>query len=207
MPVEPLALALGEERVVGSDPIISFNSVRYSTPPGYSGARVWCRVVGGELSITARTSSGDLSENWRHQLSTPGVPQIIDAHYPDHPDGRSVPAPPATTLGGRDRVRGHRPGSWTLAQGSRTRARTSGSRLGPPPRFPVDGTKPCRTHVTPVAWQSLAVERVNGRQLGTRTVHIATPTRSLSPCPREPFWRSSFRSWWCSPWPLWRSHS
>ncbi|MFE7712029.1 hypothetical protein ACFU6I_41190 [Streptomyces sp. NPDC057486] len=30
---------------------------------------------------------------WRHQLSTPGVPQIIDAHYPDHPDGRSVHQP------------------------------------------------------------------------------------------------------------------
>jgi hypothetical protein len=51
---------------------------------------VWCRVVGDELSITARTNSGDLPEIWRHQLSTPGVPQIIDAHYPDHPDGRSV---------------------------------------------------------------------------------------------------------------------
>ncbi|MFG2814071.1 hypothetical protein [Streptomyces sp. NPDC048410] len=67
--------------------------MRYSTPPGYTGARVWCRVVGEELSITARTSSGDLSKIWRHQLSTPGVPQIIDAHYPDHPDGRSVNQP------------------------------------------------------------------------------------------------------------------
>jgi hypothetical protein len=93
LPVEPLALALGEERVVGSDRTISFNSVRYSTPPGYTGARVWCRVVGDELSITARTNSGDLPEIWRHQLSTPGVPQIIDAHYPDHPDGCSVHQP------------------------------------------------------------------------------------------------------------------
>ncbi|MFB6632158.1 hypothetical protein ACFCWY_19890 [Streptomyces sp. NPDC056362] len=67
--------------------------MRYSPPPGYTGARVWCRVVGDELSITARTKSGDLSEIWRHQLSTPGVPQIIDAHYPDHPDGRSVHQP------------------------------------------------------------------------------------------------------------------
>ncbi|MGW1766719.1 Mu transposase domain-containing protein [Streptomyces sp. NPDC002073] len=51
---------LGEERVVGSDRTISFNSVRYSTPPGCTGARVWCRVVGEELSITALTNSGDL---------------------------------------------------------------------------------------------------------------------------------------------------
>ncbi|MGW6405112.1 hypothetical protein [Streptomyces sp. NPDC055134] len=34
LPVEPLAL--GEERLVGSDRTISFNSVRYSTPPGYT---------------------------------------------------------------------------------------------------------------------------------------------------------------------------
>ncbi|WP_326779215.1 Mu transposase domain-containing protein [Streptomyces sp. NBC_01445] len=62
LPLEPLALTLGEEQVVGSDRTVSFNSVRYSTPPGYTGARVWCRVVGEEPSITARTSSGDLSE-------------------------------------------------------------------------------------------------------------------------------------------------
>lgn len=93
LPIEPLALALGEERVVRDDRTISFGSVRYSTPPGYVGARVWCRVVGEELSITARTASGDLTEIWRHRLSTPGLPQILDEHYPDHPDGRSVHQP------------------------------------------------------------------------------------------------------------------
>ncbi|MBM7442617.1 hypothetical protein [Streptomyces sp. HB132] len=54
---------------------------------------MWCGVVGEELSITVRTKSVDLSEIWRHQLSTPGVPQIIDEHYPDHPDGRSIHQP------------------------------------------------------------------------------------------------------------------
>jgi hypothetical protein len=39
-PAGAAALALGEERVVGSARTISFNSVRYSTPPGYTGARV-----------------------------------------------------------------------------------------------------------------------------------------------------------------------
>ncbi|WP_406442867.1 hypothetical protein OHB00_41615 [Streptomyces sp. NBC_00631] len=62
LPVEPLALALGEERLVGSDRTISFNAVRHSTPPGYTGARVRCRVIGEELSITACTNSGDLSD-------------------------------------------------------------------------------------------------------------------------------------------------
>jgi len=54
---------------------------------------VCCRIVDEELSITARTNSRDLSEIWRHQLSTPGVPGIVDAHYPNHPDGRSVHQP------------------------------------------------------------------------------------------------------------------
>ncbi|MEU8140084.1 Mu transposase domain-containing protein [Streptodolium elevatio] len=72
LPPEPPAFALGEERVVSSDRTISFNAVRYSTSPGYTSARVWCRVVGEELSITARTNPGDLSEIWRHQLSVPG---------------------------------------------------------------------------------------------------------------------------------------
>ncbi|MFH8491954.1 hypothetical protein [Streptomyces longisporoflavus] len=50
-------------------------------------------VVGEELSVTARTKPGDLSEVWRHHLSTPGVPQIIDQHYPDHLDSRSIHQP------------------------------------------------------------------------------------------------------------------
>jgi hypothetical protein len=36
---------------------------------------------------------GDLSRIWRHQASIPRVPPIIDEHYPDHPDGRSVRQP------------------------------------------------------------------------------------------------------------------
>jgi hypothetical protein len=49
--------------------------------------------VGEQLSVTARTASGDLAEIWRHRLSTPGEPQILDEHYPDHPEGRSVHQP------------------------------------------------------------------------------------------------------------------
>ncbi|MFE2943805.1 hypothetical protein ACFXKG_32865 [Streptomyces sp. NPDC059255] len=60
LPIEPLAL--GEGRLVGSDRTISCNSVRYSTPSGYIGVRVWCRVVGEELSITARTNLVNFSK-------------------------------------------------------------------------------------------------------------------------------------------------
>ncbi|MGP3638575.1 Mu transposase domain-containing protein [Streptomyces sp. 24-1644] len=93
LPEDPLALALGEERMVRDDRTVSFGSVRYSTPPGYTGSLVWCRVVGEELSIITRTPGGDLAEIWRHRLATPGTPQIIEEHYPDHPDSHSIHQP------------------------------------------------------------------------------------------------------------------
>ena len=58
LPAEPHALALGEERLAGDDQTVRFGSVRYSTPPGHAGTRVWCRAAGEELVITAR---GDLT--------------------------------------------------------------------------------------------------------------------------------------------------
>jgi len=86
LPTQPHAVALGNERLVDDDQTIRFGSVRYSTPPGHVGSRVWCRVVGDELAIVARTSAG-LAEIARHQLSTPGNPRIVDEHYPHHPGG------------------------------------------------------------------------------------------------------------------------
>lgn len=47
---------------------------------------MWCRVVGTELAITA-AAPGGITEIARHPLSTPGHPQITDAHYPHHPGG------------------------------------------------------------------------------------------------------------------------
>lgn len=60
--------------------------MRYSTPPGYQGQKVWCRVVGDELVVVADTKYG-LAEIARHRLSTPGSPRILDEHYPNHPAG------------------------------------------------------------------------------------------------------------------------
>jgi hypothetical protein len=92
LPAEPFALALGEERLVDDDQTIRFSSVRYSTPPGHVGSKVWCRVVGEELAVVARTTTG-LVEVARHRLSTPGNPRILDEHYPHHPGG-NLPRPP-----------------------------------------------------------------------------------------------------------------
>jgi transposase len=92
LPAEPYALGLGEERLVDDSQTIRFGSVRYSTPPGHVGAKVWCRVVGEELVIVARTRGG-LAEIARQPLSTPGNPRILEEHYPGHPGG-DHPRPP-----------------------------------------------------------------------------------------------------------------
>jgi transposase len=92
LPRDPHAAGLGEERLVNDDQTVRFGSVRYSTPPGHVGERVWCRVVGDELVIVAAGVTG-ARELTRHRLSTPGTPRIVDAHYPDHPGGNH-PRPP-----------------------------------------------------------------------------------------------------------------
>jgi transposase len=92
LPAEPYVLALGEERLVNDDQTIRFGSVRYSTPPGHVGDRVWCRVHGTELVIVARSGTG-LAEIARHRLSTPGNPRIADEHYPGHPGGNGPRQP------------------------------------------------------------------------------------------------------------------
>jgi len=92
LPVEAHTTALGEPRAVGDDQTIRWGSVRYSTPDGHQGKQVWCRIVGDELVVTARTAQG-LAEICRHVLSTPGRPQIVDAHYPNHPGGNGPKTP------------------------------------------------------------------------------------------------------------------
>lgn len=92
LPAAPHVAALGEERLVNDDQTVRFGSVRYSTPPGHVGSRVWCRIVGDELAITAMTGEG-VAEIARHRLSTPGRPRIVDEHYPHHPGG-NLPSPP-----------------------------------------------------------------------------------------------------------------
>jgi hypothetical protein len=92
LPAQPHAIALGEERLVDADQTIRFGSVRYSTPDGHQGGKVWCRAAGDELVITARDEHG-LVEIARHELSTPGNPRICRDHYPHHP-GQAFPREP-----------------------------------------------------------------------------------------------------------------
>lgn len=92
LPREPYTAALGETRSVDDDQTIRWGSVRYSTPPGWVDEQVWCRVEGEELVIVGAGEQG-LEEVWRHQLSVPGRPQVLDEHYPGHPNGRSAMHP------------------------------------------------------------------------------------------------------------------
>lgn len=92
LPPEPYTAALGLTRRVEDDQTIRWGSVRYSTPDGHQGEQVWCRVEGEELVIVGRTEVG-VGEIARHELSTPGRPRIVDAHYPFHDSGNG-PKPP-----------------------------------------------------------------------------------------------------------------
>lgn len=97
VPDQPYVLALGDERLVGDDRTIRWGDVRYSVPPGHEGAKVWCRVHGDHLVIVGRDlrsgNAGALTELWRHELSVPGRPRIVEEHYPDHPGGNGPRQP------------------------------------------------------------------------------------------------------------------
>ena len=97
LPERPHTVALGTTRMVGTDQTIRFGNVRYSTPPGLTGAEVWVRADGDELVVVADLAVLALRPDWagdgplglaevaRHRLSVPGTPQISVAHYPGHP--------------------------------------------------------------------------------------------------------------------------
>jgi hypothetical protein len=103
LPSEPYTAALGETRLVENDQTVRYGGVRYSTPPGWVGEQVWCRVEGEELVIVGAGEQG-LEEIWRHQLSVPGRPRILPEHYPDHPDGREAMHPRIRPQGEAERA-------------------------------------------------------------------------------------------------------
>jgi transposase len=91
LPTDPYTAALGDTRLVRDDQTIRWSSVRYSLPEMWVGREVWGRVHGDELVISGRhPHSGGLVEAWRHRLSIPGRPVILDEHYPNHPPGNGL---------------------------------------------------------------------------------------------------------------------
>ena len=87
--------AFGETRHVSWSATISFGGVQYSVPHTLADSVVWARIEGDELVVTHLAGRG-ATEVARHRLSTPGHPQIDDAHYPPRPPGALERAPKAT---------------------------------------------------------------------------------------------------------------
>lgn len=85
----------GETRHVSWSATISFGGVQYSVPHTLADSVVWARVEGDELVVTHLARRG-ATEVARHTLSTPGHPQIDDAHYPPRPPGALERQPKAT---------------------------------------------------------------------------------------------------------------
>ena len=161
LPAEPYALALGEERLVGDDQTVRFGSVRYSTPPGHAGTRVWCRVAGEELVITARTGRG-AAEIARHRLSVAGQPAD-----PATSTTRTIPAGTGRASPGRGRGRKPRPRSWPSAT-----ARSGGSPRPPRPARPGSGRRwPARS-----SWPPWSARTRWTRRSGWRRSPAGSPT-------------------------------
>jgi Mu transposase, C-terminal domain len=83
-------------RVVDDDATLRFGSARYSVPHALAGDRVWVRVAGDELVVTHAGDQG-AHEVVRHRLTTPGVPRIDPAHYPERTSDPLHPRPRAQT--------------------------------------------------------------------------------------------------------------
>jgi transposase len=96
LPDEPHTIAFGVTRVVDDEATIRYGSARYSVPHQLVGERVWVRVAGDELVLTHVGLVG-ACEVARHRLTTPGVPRIDPAHYPERTTDPLHPKPRAQT--------------------------------------------------------------------------------------------------------------
>jgi transposase len=108
LPADPHTAALGEERLVNDDQTVRVGSVRYSTPPGHVGQRVWARQIGDYLAITAMTAGG-VTEIARHRLSTPGKPVGARRALPEPSEHRRRPETTAPQAPQQSRSRVPRP--------------------------------------------------------------------------------------------------
>lgn len=85
VPAEPYTAAFGETRAVTWSSTISFRGARYSVPHRWMGRRVWVRISGDEIVITAEVGDA-ATEIARHVVVGRGEASIVDAHYPPRRD-------------------------------------------------------------------------------------------------------------------------
>jgi len=94
LPGRPYTSVFGETRRVGWSATISYGGVTYSVPHTLADETVWVRVDGDEVVAVHCGPAGPV-EVARHRRSTPGNPQIDDAHYPPRPEGPGRAPKPA----------------------------------------------------------------------------------------------------------------
>ncbi|RAX45724.1 IS21 family transposase, partial [Arthrobacter sp. AQ5-05] len=88
VPAEPFALALGHGRVVPPNtPMVVFEKSRYSVPHRLMGQSVWVRRSGNDEIVIVHVGPEGPREVARHRATRPGVPAVIDAHFPPRPAG------------------------------------------------------------------------------------------------------------------------
>jgi hypothetical protein len=81
IPAAPYTVAFGESRAVSWSSTVAFRGARYSVPYVHRDTRVWVRVAGDRVVITAGGPDGAV-EIARHPLLGPGQAGIRDEHYP-----------------------------------------------------------------------------------------------------------------------------
>lgn len=87
VPETPVTASFGHTRQVPPNtPMITFEQSRYSVPHTLMGEMVWVRGTETEVVIVHVGDAGPV-EVARHQLTRPGTPAIIDAHFPPAPAG------------------------------------------------------------------------------------------------------------------------
>ncbi len=95
VPAVPYTAVFGETRAVTWSSTISYRGARYSVPHTWMGARVWVRVSGDEIVVTAQVDDA-ATEIARHVIVGSGEASIVDAHYPPRRD-TPIRVPKATS--------------------------------------------------------------------------------------------------------------
>jgi transposase len=89
VPEHPFRRVFGVQRVVPSNtPMITFERCQYSVPYQLMGETLWVRTqnsrTGNDVVVVNMTGDGPV-EVARHEVGSPGVPRIEQAHFPDGP--------------------------------------------------------------------------------------------------------------------------
>jgi Mu transposase-like protein len=87
LPPHPYTAAFGVTRTVGATtPMVAFEGCSYSVPHTLAGQTVWVREHGEQIVVVHVGDAGPV-EVARHTRTTPGTPQVADAHFPPPSEG------------------------------------------------------------------------------------------------------------------------